>query len=137
MPVGQLLRITPAREISFSGTNFGEETHATKLVLENVSEENVAFKVKTTALKAYLVRPSQSVLQAGEKVEVQIMLQRLTEIPANHRHRFLVQAVATRETNLNSREAWPQLIQDNPVQEFKLSVVFPDVNGATQEQISQ
>jgi len=123
----QLLQLTPAKEISFSGTNFADTTHPTVLRLENISRTNVAFKVKTTALKAFLVNPSSSILEPGKSVDVQIMLQRLPEVPPNHKHRFLVQAVGTEETSLEGREAWPQLVKDKTITEFRLSVVFADV----------
>ncbi|CAD7944579.1 unnamed protein product [Amoebophrya sp. A120] len=118
----QLLRIDPPREIQFSGTNFADTTHVTHLTLTNASTtSNVAFKVKTTALKSYLVRPSQNVLKVGETVQIQILLQRLQEVPANHRHRFLVQAAPTSEDTLSSREAWPQIVKDAQVSQDEAS----------------
>jgi len=34
------------------------------------------------------------------------MLQKLTEVPANYQHRFLVQAVPTTETEIKDKESW-------------------------------
>ncbi|CAD7970158.1 unnamed protein product [Amoebophrya sp. A25] len=126
-----ILQLSPTKEIVFTGTNFADKTHSTELKLTNLSNGNVAFKVKTTALKAYLVRPSSNILKAGESVDVQIMLQRLSEVPPNSKHRFLVQAVETTESSLDSRESWAELVKDKAVTEFRLSVVFPDVNGTS------
>lgn len=126
----QLLQINPQKEIIFSGRNFDQTSHTEILTLQNVATStNVAFKVKTTALKSYLVRPSSQVLQPGEKINVQIMLQRLSEVPANYQHRFLVQALPTQETSIESKESWQELAKQHSIQEFRLSVVFPDVNG--------
>merc|ERR1712096_396772 len=110
------------------------ETQVQYLTLRNICTDgyNVAFKVKTTALKAYLVRPSSAVLKPGETMQVSIMLQKLTEVPANYMHRFLVQALKTSVTQVETREQWFQLAKEFPPQEMKLSVVFPDANGGGQ-----
>merc|ERR1712194_258291 len=106
-------------------TNF-QVIQTRKLTLENISGGNVAFKVKTTALKAYLVRPSNAVLLPGETKEVSIMLQKQTERPKNYDHRFLVQAYSTTDTEVSTKEAWVALQRSSRLQEFRLSVVFPD-----------
>ena len=43
--------------------------------------------------------------------------------------RFLIQAVPTTETSIESKEAWQAMTEAAKAQEFRLSVVFPDVNG--------
>jgi len=124
-----LLNITPPDFLSFGGTDFSQ-TQTKKLIVENaLSDQNVAFKVKTTALKAYLVRPSSAVLRPGEKMEIAVMLQRLPEVPPNHQHRFLIQAVGTQETAIESKEAWSAMTEREKAHEYRLSVIFPDVNG--------
>jgi len=125
---GPLLKVTPEKEIQFKGTRF-DQTITETLTLQNLSKTNVGFKVKTTALKAYLVRPSSDVIKAGEKKEVQIMLQKMTEIPANNTHRFLVQALETNLESIENRDTWQELARTNQVEEHRLSVTFPDVNG--------
>lgn len=126
----KLLALTPEQVLTFDN-NFNQ-VQTRKLVLENISTGNVAFKVKTTALKAYLVRPSNAVLAPGEKKEVQIMLQKLTEKPKNHDHRFLVQALPTTDSELSSKDAWAELQRKATCQEFRLSVVFPE-SGSSYE----
>lgn len=124
-----ILRVTPEKEITFRGTDFSS-TKTEILKLENLSNTNVAFKVKTTALKAYLVRPSSHVLKPGESIDVQVMLQRLgADVPQNYQHRFLVQALTTTSDTIESRDQWFALAKESPVVEFRLAVVFPDVNG--------
>lgn len=127
--MASLLTINPPDCLSFGGSDFSN-TQTKKLVIENNSDGNVAFKVKTTALKAYLVRPSSSVLKPGEKQEIAVMLQKLQEVPPNHQHRFLIQAVPTTETTIESKEAWQAMTEASKAQEYRLSVVFPDVNGS-------
>lgn len=126
--VPMLLKISPQKELVFRGREF-TSIQTELLRLANVSDVNVAFKVKTTALKAYLVRPSSAVLRPGESTDIQIMLQKLTEVPQNYQHRFLVQAVATNETEIANKDSWAQMSKNAKMQEFRLSVVFPDVNG--------
>jgi len=123
-----LLRVSPEKEIAFKGTKF-DQTITETLTLTNLSKTNIGFKVKTTALKAYLVRPSSEVIKAGEKKEVQIMLQKLSEVPANNTHRFLVQALETTLDSIENRDTWQELARTSQVEEHRLSVVFPDVNG--------
>jgi len=125
---GTLLRINPEKEIQFRGTKF-DQTITERLTLENLTNTNVGFKVKTTALKAYLVRPSSDVIKPGEKKEVQIMLQKLSEVPANNTHRFLVQGLQTSLEVIDSRDTWQELSRTTAVEEHRLSVTFPDVNG--------
>lgn len=123
-----ILKVTPEKEITFRGTDFSS-TKTEILKIENTSTTNVAFKVKTTALKAYLVRPSSHVLKPGESMDVQVMLQRMTEVPANFQHRFLVQALSCTTDTIESRDQWFALAKQSPVVEFRLAVSFPDVNG--------
>ena len=45
------------------------------LVIDNISNGNVAFKIKTTAPKFYVVKPNQSILDKGQKITIDITLQ--------------------------------------------------------------
>lgn len=123
------LKLTPRKVIKFDGTKFDEPITST-LTLENISDKNVAFKIKTTALRAYLVRPSSAIIKPGEKIDVQVMLQKLGEVPANYVHKFLVLGLQTDETQLANRDSWQTLSKNNDkVTEYRLAVIFPDVNG--------
>jgi hypothetical protein len=51
------------------------------LTITNVSNGNVAYKVKTTAPKAYVVKPNQGIIEAGQKVEVEISF---VPVPVRH-----------------------------------------------------
>lgn len=120
----KLLEVTPDSVLTFD--NDFRQQQQRLLTLRNTTSGNVAFKVKTTALKAYLVRPSNAVLLPGESKDVQIMLQKLSEKPKNHEHRFLVQAMATSEAEISSKDAWAEMQRTTQMQEYRLSVVFAE-----------
>ncbi|CAG9323540.1 unnamed protein product [Blepharisma stoltei] len=87
------LMMIPNKELEFEfipGT-----TVTTSLNLKNIHTTPVAFKVRTTAPKSYLVRPSQGILFPGEAKELSIIMQPLSEHPGEVSHRFLVQAIPT------------------------------------------
>ena len=44
------------------------------LVITNTSKGNLAYKVKTTAPRHYVVKPNQGVLDPGAKISVDITL---------------------------------------------------------------
>jgi DNA-directed RNA polymerase I, II, and III subunit RPABC2 len=96
----------------------GEET--TSLSLKNVSSGTVAYKVKTTAQKKYLVSPSNGILNAGETVSVSILKQ-ARSVSAEKEDRFMVLSCATTSTEKLSREEWTA--QTN-VEDIRLKVVL-------------
>jgi hypothetical protein len=115
-----LLRIDP-QEITFPSTTY--QTCNSVLKLTNTSASYVAFKVKTTAPKQYMVRPSTGVVSPGETAEVQIILHPLSVEPVNNSDRFLVQATATSNPQGLGRQEWIDL-DKNLLQEQRLKVVF-------------
>ena len=101
------------------------------LRLKNLSATNVAFKVKTTAPKTYLVRPSQGVIGSHQTENLTIIMNPLDEHPGEVSHKFLVQAC---ETSLLPGESSAQVIQDefghaSDVQSKKLAVVISEPSG--------
>lgn len=110
-----------------------------KLTIKNVTGNPIAFKVKTTAPRSYLVRPSADLLPASSSLDVAIILQpgSLVDTSGNRivdptTHRFLVQAVAVeagRTTNL-SKEDWGAMRKE-AIQEFKLAVADKPEQGDT------
>lgn len=118
-----LLELDPEATLYFSKTP-ATSSPSRMLKLTNVHSGNVAFKVKTTAPKAYLVRPSSGTLRPREHQEVQIILQpQGSEGQSNHR--FLVQAVPATSTEPVSREQWA-LFGKDAVQEQRLNVVLEE-----------
>ncbi|CAD7925511.1 unnamed protein product [Amoebophrya sp. A120] len=117
-----LLALAPKSQLEFvGGSTAGEEQ---TLELKNVNSNPVAWKVKTTAPKAYLVRPSSALLMPGDTAAVQICLQASSAPPDFSTHRFLVQATAVgsdRTTNLGKSD-WEKL-QRGEIKEARLTVV--------------
>lgn len=63
-----LLQITPNDEVVFEFVP--NETITSILELVSLAGTNVAFKLKTTAPKVFLIRPNQGVLAPGETVNL-------------------------------------------------------------------
>ncbi|EER06906.1 Vesicle-associated membrane protein-associated protein SCS22, putative, partial [Perkinsus marinus ATCC 50983] len=89
-----LLSVKPG-EIVFPNTLY--QSVNTTLSLTNVDGDKkaVAFKIKTTAPRNYLVRPSSGVVAADATVDVQIILQPQTSDPSLNTDRFLIQATTS------------------------------------------
>lgn len=123
-----LLRISPDKVIEIPFTLFTSST--VELHLENVSgQEHVAYKIKTTAPKRYLVKPSTGVVPLGETRVVQIVLQALTEeTPNSSTDRFLVQATPVESNQTLPRDQWLSLSKAD-VEETRLNVVFKRTGG--------
>ena len=70
-------------------------TVTSTLTLTNIVDSRIAFKVKTTAPKSYIVKPNQGVLSPNESKDLIVTMQPLQEYPGDVNHRFLVQAAPT------------------------------------------
>ena len=55
------------------------------LVLENIQDTFVAFKIKTTAPRSYLVKPSSGIIAPRAKQDINILLIPLFEPPKEPR----------------------------------------------------
>ncbi len=70
------MRIEPEQELAFVGTK-GDTTGQLKsyLTITNVfNSGSLAFKVKTTAPRQYIVKPNQGILDRGQKITIDITL---------------------------------------------------------------
>lgn len=106
----QLVKLDPV-SVDFP---MGEKEPSVTLKVENTSDKMVAFKIKTTHPKRYLVRPNQGVIPVGSVSSVQISLQikdakqlRQEKITGYNQldqdckdNKFLVQCAAVKETFL-------------------------------------
>jgi DNA-directed RNA polymerase I, II, and III subunit RPABC2 len=126
----QLLSLNPDTSLIFNKTPLSASP-SRMLKLTNISNGNVAFKVKTTAPKAYLVRPSSGTLRSGDQQEVQIILQPQGADGQTNNHRFLVQAVSVNSSEQVSRDWWSEVPRDT-IQEQKLNVVLEEQQAVTQ-----
>ncbi|CDJ57858.1 major sperm protein domain-containing protein, putative [Eimeria maxima] len=96
-----------------------------QLTLRNISPHPyVAYKIKTTAPKNYLVRPSTGAVPQGEARSVQIVLQAMREEPPRTAtDRFLVQATPVDNNVPLPRSYWLELPKTD-LEETRLSVSF-------------
>ncbi|CDJ38530.1 major sperm protein domain-containing protein, putative [Eimeria tenella] len=96
-----------------------------QITLKNVSSHPfVAYKIKTTAPKSYLVRPSTGAVPQGESRSVQIVLQAPTEEPPkSSSDRFLIQATAAASGEALPRNYWLELPKQQ-LEETRLIVSF-------------
>ncbi|KAK6543858.1 phosphatidylinositol-binding protein scs2 [Orbilia ellipsospora] len=109
---------------------FDRET-VQKLYIKNPNPLPVAFKVKTTAPKQYCVRPNSGRIEAGQDVEVAVLLQAMREDPPldfRCRDKFLVQSVAITADQefANISSVWQSVEKTakDQIQEKKIRVTY-------------
>ncbi|BFZ56144.1 phosphatidylinositol-binding protein scs2 [Savitreella phatthalungensis] len=114
----------------------------TELVRETLRVRNpnntpVAFKVKTTAPKLYCVRPNSGRIEAGQEIEVQVLLQAMKEEPPADfkcRDKFLVQstAISPEAESASISELWSELERSgkHEVHERKIRCLFLPADGS-------
>lgn len=126
MPPMSHLSLDPDNTLHFCKTST-TTSPSRVLKLTNVHAGCVAFKVKTTAPKGYLVRPSNGTLKPQESQEVQIILQMQTQSAESTANpdRFLVQAVAVKDSEPLGKDEWNKFSKDQ-LQEQKLNVVVEE-----------
>lgn len=69
----RLMALTPGRDMHFD--LHSSEPHEQKVVLTNVCDDPIVFKIKTTVPRVYLIRPSNEILPVGRYIEISFMLQ--------------------------------------------------------------
>jgi len=129
MPPMSLLQCDPREFLHFSKSPAAPSPNRL-LKLKNVHSGFVAFKVKTTAPKSYVVRPCSGTLRPGDTQEVQIILQPGNTDSASA-HRFLVQAAVVHDSEPIERGDWAKFPRD-ALQEQMLNVVV-DEQGSGEE----
>ncbi|XP_040912816.1 motile sperm domain-containing protein 2 [Toxotes jaculatrix] len=94
---GPLLDVSPAEELCFGS---GETEKKCLIILSNVTKNQVAFKVRTTAPEKYRVKPSSSCCEPGGSVDIVVSLHGGSQ--ASLQDRFLV--MAAEMDNVGSQE---------------------------------
>ncbi|XP_031124038.1 vesicle-associated protein 2-1 isoform X1 [Ipomoea triloba] len=103
------------------------------LKVSNTTENNVAFKVKTTSPKKYFVRPNTGVIQPWDSCFIRVTLQAQREFPSDMqcKDKFLLQStiVASYSDDLPA----DTFSKDNgrTVEECKLKVVYVTPHSTT------
>lgn len=99
------------------------------LKVKNTTSSPVAFKVKTTAPKNYLVKPSAGTIPGNGVSEIKITLNKQSTEPTSNGDRFLVQAVKTVNGKEMGKEEWSS-VDKSSIQELRLHVVFSGSAGS-------
>ncbi|KAG9349343.1 hypothetical protein JZ751_027786 [Albula glossodonta] len=100
---GSLLHISPAEELCFGSK---ETEKKCLIILNNVTKNQVAFKVRTTAPEKYRVKPSNTSCEPGASVDIVVSLH--GGFQSSLQDRFLVMAA---EMENNSGSSSPELAQ--------------------------
>lgn len=118
----QILIIKPHNELRFVGP-FNKAV-TTYMTLKNPTQENVFFKIKTTAPKKYCVRPNSGFIEPRSSVEIAIILHPVYfDAKEENKHKFMVQSVIAPEGNLNAEAVWNN-ISPGQLMDSKLKCVF-------------
>ncbi|EDR13679.1 uncharacterized protein LACBIDRAFT_292494 [Laccaria bicolor S238N-H82] len=111
------------------------------LIITNNNTQPVAFKVKTTAPKLYCVRPNSGRVEAGEHVEVSVMLQALKEEPPLNtkcKDKFLIQStiITPDKETMTLHDIWasPDTNEEGKVHQQKLRVTYLPPEGQVLEE---
>lgn len=94
--------------------------------VNNPLEQRVAFKIKTTAPKKYVVRPSSGVADARSSISVQVIMQAQKEAPqdyANCRDKFMIQVTPLAEGEAIDKDTFNKDVR-RELQEHRLRVLM-------------
>ena len=69
----KIAKLDPSDELRFQVTP--EQQMKCYLSIENISQGNIALKIKTTAPRNYVVKPNQAILDMNAKIMIDITLQ--------------------------------------------------------------
>ncbi|CEM06948.1 unnamed protein product [Vitrella brassicaformis CCMP3155] len=120
--------ISPPKTIEFP------TSRVAVLKLTNVSVGYLAYKIKTTAPRSYLVRPSSGVISPRGDAIVEIIMQPKATaeggLPTNDR--FLVQVTPTTSSQTPARDLCSTTAKEH-IQDHRLNVVVKDTAGTSRE----
>lgn len=125
--MSQLAKIDPEKEFSFilDGANVAKCT----LNIKNLVDDNLAFKIKTTVPKSYVVKPNAGIIEGNGELNVSITL---TPIPVSVKdHKFMIQLARTSLSNdgldpvaLNAFWKNIKSLEKDAIEDYKLKVVL-------------
>jgi hypothetical protein len=98
-PLGGL-QLDPSNELKFKGPF--DDYVTVSLTIKNPTEKRIAFKIKTTAPKRYCVKPNSGVLDQGQIMKVNVLLQPFNYDPnEKNKHKFMVQYLYLNESEMS------------------------------------
>ncbi|XP_067116402.1 motile sperm domain-containing protein 2-like [Osmerus mordax] len=114
---GSLLHVSPAEELCFGSQ---ESEKKCLIVLNNVTKNPVAFKVRTTAPNKYRVKPSNSSCEPGTNAEITVSLHGAS-VPSPQ-DRFLIMAAEMEQNSgtVPDQASFWKGIQRNKMMEHRL-----------------
>eukprot|EP00927_Polykrikos_kofoidii_P003908 TRINITY_DN11567_c0_g1_i1.p1 TRINITY_DN11567_c0_g1~~TRINITY_DN11567_c0_g1_i1.p1 ORF type:complete len:702 (-),score=136.39 TRINITY_DN11567_c0_g1_i1:123-2228(-) len=127
-----MLTIQPGESITLRktpGSSAARTARGTLTVTSN-HDGHVAYLVRSTAPRSYLMQASNGILEKGETAEVLIVLKPQNVDEGAAKHRFKVQAAEAEEGEPLTREDWADLEEFGYVEETLLSVVLVEDNVA-------
>ncbi|XP_072956114.1 vesicle-associated protein 1-3-like [Typha angustifolia] len=100
--------------------------------LTNKTDQYVAFKVKTTNPRKYVVRPNNGIVLPGTTCTITVTMQAQKDIPPDYhcKDKFLIQSVLA-DYGATAKDITPEMFNKTPdkvVEEFKLRVVYIPAN---------
>jgi len=137
-PLGGLL-LDPPNELRFKGPF--DDYVTVSLTIRNPTEKRIAFKIKTTAPKRYCVKPNSGVLDPGQLMKVNVLLQPFNYDPnEKNKHKFMVQYLYLNdeEIQLSVNEIlnmWKD-VSSSRLLDLKLKCLF-EFTEAEQQKLSQ
>lgn len=119
----EFVKVKPPEVLRFPLT-YSDRPESQPLLLENVGEGEVAFKIKTTAPKSYSVRPNTGVIPGHGIKEVTITLHAMQSAPSGN-HKFSVQAMKLDDGETAESVDWATAQKmKGKVQDSRLNVEF-------------
>lgn len=138
-PLGGLI-LDPANELRFKGPF--DDYVTVSLTIRNPTEKRIAFKIKTTAPKRYCVKPNSGVLDPGQLMKVNVLLQPFNYDPnEKNKHKFMVQYLYLSEEEMQLSvndilNMWKD-VSASRLLDLKLKCIFEFTEAEQQKLASQ
>lgn len=87
------IEVNPSQFLEFQF--IPDQISTTMLRLKNLHPGGLCFKIKTTAPKCYVVKPSLGFLEIGESREITVTMNPKGEMQDHQKHKFLIQTCPT------------------------------------------
>jgi len=137
-PLGGL-QLDPPNELRFKGPF--DDYVTVSLTIKNPTGSRIAFKIKTTAPKRYCVKPNSGVLDPGQHMKVNVLLQPFNYDPnEKNKHKFMVQYLYLKDEEIQLSvndilNMWKD-VSPSRLLDLKLKCLF-EFTEAEQQKLSQ
>jgi vesicle-associated membrane protein-associated protein B len=104
-----------------------KKASSTFVTLRNITSRRVAFKIKTTSPKEYIVKPNSGIINANDSKKIEFTMHATDFVPSskNSQDKFMIMAVALDDNFEVSKvsDIWKETSQD-VLQQLKLTAGF-------------